>query len=44
LDLINDKITTKLYVLDDQDPQVAMIKADFAKTKPKNKVLKVEVI
>jgi hypothetical protein len=31
-------------VLDDQDPQVAMIKADFAKTKPNNKVIKVEVI
>ena len=44
LDLLNDQVSTKLYVLDDQDPQVAMIKADFALTKPNNAVLKVEVI
>ena len=44
LDLLMNKVTTKLYVLDDQDPQVAMIKADFAKTKPDKNVIKVEVI
>ena len=36
LDLLNDQVSTKLYVLDDQDPQVAMIKADFELTKPNN--------
>ena len=44
MDLILNKSITKLYVLNDSHYQVGMIRTEFAKTKPKNKVLKVEVI